>query len=270
MRDLGRSLPIGSTTSASGQEPLVARRALVLIGDAELAAERRGTCPKCKAGLWSLRRDGNTIEQCSSCGGMWLDAGELTTALAVYRRVDSRHGAPTGVVCLRDGEELREVEYPGTTVKLDVCPACAGVWLDRGELEALRAAVAHLVPPERDLNERARELALEAPAPEQRGCPRCGGALAPEPLRGITAERCAGCGGVWLDSGLLSICLGVSRKLRLSDGRDTERLCVRCPRQPLVEVPYPGTPVQIDVCPDCRSTWLDAGKLDSLVAATPG
>lgn len=259
-----------SRADESGEEPVVGRRALTLIADAELAAERRATCPKCEAGLWYLRRDGNTIEQCSACGGMWLDAGELTAAIAVYRRVDSRHGTPAGVACLRDGEELREVEFPGTTVRLDVCPACAGVWLDRGELEALRAAVAHLVAPERDLGERARELALDAAPLPERGCPGCGGALSPEPLRGVAGERCAACEGVWLDAGLLSICLGVSRKLRLRDGRDTQRLCVRCPAQPLVEVLYPGTDVNIDVCPDCRSTWLGAGKLDALVSATPG
>lgn len=259
-----------SRADESGEEPVVGRRALTLIADAELAAERRAVCPKCKAGLWYLRRDGNTIEQCSACGGQWLDAGELTAAIAVYRRVDSRHGAPAGVTCLRDGEELREVEFPGTTVRLDVCPACAGVWLDQGELEALRAAVAHLVAPERDLGERARELALDAAPLPARGCPGCGGALNPEPLRGVAGERCASCEGVWLDAGLLSICLGVSRKLPLREACDTQRLCVRCPEQPLVELLYPGTDVTIDVCPDCRSTWLGAGKLDALVAATPG
>ncbi|MBX3468212.1 MAG: zf-TFIIB domain-containing protein [Planctomycetes bacterium] len=261
---------VAARADDSGEEPVVGRRALALIADAELAAARRAVCPKCKAGLWYLRRDGNTIEQCSACGGMWLDAGELTAAIAVYRRVDSRHGTPTGASCLRDAEELREVVFPGTQVLIDVCPACAGVWLDRGELDALRAAVQHLVAPERDLNERARELALDAPAPEARGCPRCGGDLAPDPLRGVAVERCAGCGGTWLDAGLLSICLGVSRKLRVRDGQETARLCVRCPRQPLVELTYPGTEVTLDLCPDCRSTWLDAGRLEALVQATPG
>lgn len=251
----------------SGEAPVVGRRALVLIADAELAVERCATCPKCEAGLWSLRQDGHTIERCSACGGTWLDAGELTAATEVYRRVDSREGTPTKGACVRCDEGLREVEYPGTEVKIDVCPACAGVWLDKGELEALRAAVRHLVRPERDLRERAKELALDAPPPEQRGCPRCSIALAVAPTRGVNAERCERCSGLWLDAGLLSICLGVSRKLRLKEGRETARLCMRCPKQALVELAYPGTSVQIDVCPDCRSTWLDGGKLEALVSA---
>jgi Zn-finger nucleic acid-binding protein len=152
-------------------------------------------------------------------------------------------------------------------VGLDACPDCNGVWLPKGGLDSLRGAVGHLARPEKDLNERARELALgQGPAP-RRGCPRCGGALETTPTRGVAAaERCAGCGGTWLDAGLLSICLGVSKKLRIDQGRATDRLCARCPEQPLVELTYPGSTTTIDVCPDCRSTWLDAGALDALVA----
>ena len=37
--------------------------------------------------------------------------------------------------CPRCGKALSPVVYRGVTV--DQCPACEGVWLDRGELEAL-------------------------------------------------------------------------------------------------------------------------------------
>lgn len=33
------------------------------------------------------------------------------------------------------GEKLREIERYG--VEVDICPACKGVWLDRGELEKI-------------------------------------------------------------------------------------------------------------------------------------
>ena len=45
--------------------------------------------------------------------------------------------APSIVVCPRDGAELVEVERNG--VMIDACPACRGIWLDRGELEKLIA-----------------------------------------------------------------------------------------------------------------------------------
>ena len=45
--------------------------------------------------------------------------------------------APSVVVCPRDGAQLVEVERDG--VMIDACPACRGIWLDRGELEKLIA-----------------------------------------------------------------------------------------------------------------------------------
>ena len=37
--------------------------------------------------------------------------------------------------CPRDGADLNEVEFHH--VKIDRCPQCEGVWLDKGELEML-------------------------------------------------------------------------------------------------------------------------------------
>jgi Zn-finger nucleic acid-binding protein len=37
--------------------------------------------------------------------------------------------------CPRDGSELQEREQ--SKVKVDICPACKGIWLDAGELEVL-------------------------------------------------------------------------------------------------------------------------------------
>ena len=49
-------------------------------------------------------------------------------------RLHKRNDAdPLG--CPRCGKALVAVEHQGVTV--DQCPACQGVWLDRGELEAL-------------------------------------------------------------------------------------------------------------------------------------
>ncbi len=39
------------------------------------------------------------------------------------------------LVCPNCDEGMREVERRG--VRIDVCPRCRGVWLDRGELEKL-------------------------------------------------------------------------------------------------------------------------------------
>ncbi|GBD43732.1 hypothetical protein HRbin40_01212 [bacterium HR40] len=42
------------------------------------------------------------------------------------------------VLCPNCQEGMKEVERHG--VRVDICPSCRGVWLDRGELEKLLAA----------------------------------------------------------------------------------------------------------------------------------
>lgn len=42
------------------------------------------------------------------------------------------------MLCPNCSEGMKEVERHG--VRLDICPSCRGVWLDRGELEKLLAA----------------------------------------------------------------------------------------------------------------------------------
>lgn len=41
------------------------------------------------------------------------------------------------MICPKCGQELREQKRSGILV--DVCPACKGVWLDRGELDKIIA-----------------------------------------------------------------------------------------------------------------------------------
>lgn len=43
------------------------------------------------------------------------------------------------LMCPNCNSEMREVTRHG--VQIDMCPQCRGVWLDRGELEKLMAAV---------------------------------------------------------------------------------------------------------------------------------
>ena len=39
-------------------------------------------CPRCKASLSELDRDGITVDRCDRCRGIWLDRGELEKLLA--------------------------------------------------------------------------------------------------------------------------------------------------------------------------------------------
>lgn len=88
--------------------------------------------------------------------------------------------------------KLEETRVRNGSIKIDRCPACKGVWLDAGELEAvLRVAAKELkVPPS------ARKSVLH-------NCPRCRCSLHlfQYPQTYVKVDMCKECGGLWLDSG---------------------------------------------------------------------
>jgi Zn-finger nucleic acid-binding protein len=98
--------------------------------------------------------------------------------------------------------EMEAQKYYGVVV--DVCPACAGVWLDEGELRALMQ-----VDPLILLSIDDRALPDVQYNPEevvQRRCPRC--AVLLHPYRylyesPVELDGCAQCHGIWIDNGEL-------------------------------------------------------------------
>jgi Zn-finger nucleic acid-binding protein len=105
--------------------------------------------------------------------------------------------------CPRDGSALKTTKYEGH-VELDVCSACGGSWLDKGELETiqdLRVREHARVRPDSVTLSAQRAAQLETKAIP---CPKCG---AETDVRDygygsqIVIDACPqGC-GVWLDGG---------------------------------------------------------------------
>ena len=96
------------------------------------------------------------VDECESCGGMWLDKGELEqiqetiehdhsaelrampdTTVAAYR--EARDLRPAGSLrCPSCEAEMSAREYAYCSqIWVDVCPDCEGVWLEAGELRQL-------------------------------------------------------------------------------------------------------------------------------------
>lgn len=85
------------------------------------------------------------LDRCTRCGGLWLDGPEVAAVAPMVGSLESyrpwllaqRTDPPAGIshcpAC--QGET---VECPCYGVRLDVCLGCLGVWLDGGELDALR------------------------------------------------------------------------------------------------------------------------------------
>lgn len=111
-------------------------------------------CPRCKATLTTVLKDGVEIEECSGCGGIWLDANELTgliggvesQAIDNVQHEDNDDGPVAvalketdGIICPKcDAQKLISFIYDGDTgIELDTCPSCGGLWLDKNELKQI-------------------------------------------------------------------------------------------------------------------------------------
>src|SRR5262245_40455334 len=108
-------------------------------------------CVKCESVLDRGTYAGVEVDLCPSCGGLWLDKGEI-------EKLGKAGGADVGelkMMLLGDPKSkpvpsdltsacpactgtLKEVVLG--PVKVDFCAQCGGLWLDRGELEAGMAA----------------------------------------------------------------------------------------------------------------------------------
>jgi Zn-finger nucleic acid-binding protein len=90
------------------------------------------------------------VEQCETCGGIWMDLGEMPAVIA-YHRKQSKQGslaeseraplydAITGPCprCGGEGHMTRLTNLEDSSLIMDSCPVCYGIWLDGGELQKL-------------------------------------------------------------------------------------------------------------------------------------
>jgi Zn-finger nucleic acid-binding protein len=112
-------------------------------------------CPRDQAELTPQIYEANVeVDFCPSCQGMWLDKGELETiqetiendysdtlydigsAARAYEM--ARQKALPNITCPSCQAPLIPKQYGYCSqILIDVCPQCEGVWLDKGEIQAL-------------------------------------------------------------------------------------------------------------------------------------
>lgn len=111
-------------------------------------------CPKCRGALTAETAGRVTIDRCAGCGGIWLDAleAEKLHAATSADAIDSgpapnaTHQPPAtdpaeAMACPRCGVRMIVLLVEGTPSFLfEHCGACNGVFLDAGELRAMRGA----------------------------------------------------------------------------------------------------------------------------------
>ena len=111
-------------------------------------------CPQCES--QEMREEvihGLKVHICDKCGGLWLDKGELNGVAhpieGDLEYCSTDHFAEDRVsdvkcpVCKE--EKMVKVNFIHyTDIILDYCKKCHGLWLNRGELDAINAEIDRL------------------------------------------------------------------------------------------------------------------------------
>ncbi len=107
-------------------------------------------CPRCKLTLQRESYEGNRVDVCGACWGVWLDPGELEKILLSKRytfspeekksAVEGRGTGPTSPIsCPQCSTRMDRVYLdPAYYLVIDRCPR-HGVWLDGGEIKKVQA-----------------------------------------------------------------------------------------------------------------------------------
>ena len=101
-------------------------------------------CPVCKNTMVVLELEQIEIDYCASCGGIWLDAGELELLLETKEErarllnllIEDNSVKEKSYRCPICSKKMEKV-FVGEERKIliDKCKRNHGLWLDKGELE---------------------------------------------------------------------------------------------------------------------------------------
>ena len=109
-------------------------------------------CPRCLTTLSINKiKDINTsieVDECQQCGGTWFDKNELSQidtiiepTLIEIRKIPNKKEQYQKMRCpsCNNTPRLEKAIHPrDKKVVIDYCPYCKGIWLDKGELEAIQ------------------------------------------------------------------------------------------------------------------------------------
>jgi Zn-finger nucleic acid-binding protein len=186
-------------------------------------------CPNCDARLKAVSARARTgyliaLDQCPQCGGLWCDRFELFPIDAAdVHTLDPLDQpalwAPVASVkrdlkCPRCRAALRRFHDPllPADARIERCPACEGLWLNRGELRRFKQARAAPASRPAPLSDAAIQQLAQRAAPVPASAPVACLAQVDRPSQVETEEPAAGI-GAWLRSAGWLILLALLRLL---------------------------------------------------------
>lgn len=130
-------------------------------------------CPDCAASLKPVFYEGVQVNFCLQCSGMFLDKKKLNN-IQQSREIDIPTSTPAaprksevGRNCPACNTSMQKVKYGKfRNTIIDICKYCSGIWLDKGELEAIQADFEAV---EKAIAKNRQKAAVPAFS-----CPKCG------------------------------------------------------------------------------------------------
>jgi PAT family beta-lactamase induction signal transducer AmpG len=134
-------------TSGSGRR--ATPRYTIGIGGGEAGLYWSGAmrCPKCRSDMEQVDYEGTEIDRCTTCSGIWFDAGETELlrdkkAAAAIDTGDALTGSQTNTIdryqCPRcSGAMVRMVDPKQKHIWYEKCSSCNGSFFDAGEMRDL-------------------------------------------------------------------------------------------------------------------------------------
>ena len=106
-------------------------------------------CPRCKQALVTHTLESVKVDECPTCKGAWLDWDELRVLkdatdpdlrwmdFQIWKHQDRFQIREIPLRCPRCSGSMVVIDYDKTTVRVDFCLQCQGVWLDENEFQKI-------------------------------------------------------------------------------------------------------------------------------------
>lgn len=247
-------------------------------------------CPNCRNLMVQTQYESTVIDACETCGGVWLDEGEialivkdktktfsLEDRLASAAKKGQDRKSPSTLPCPKCQKPMALHQYAyNSGVFIDRCPDKHGVWLDRNEIDRIQI----LMEKEENPRSNAKTPMLKA----SRHCPVDGTRLQVLDYEEAELDICPKCKGLWCDSDELqqivasdTNVIGTEHLQGLHTSQQnpaavshTESLsdlaCVVCD-QKLARLTYSySSGIVIDCCPHRHGVWLDHTEIEKVQA----
>ena len=208
-------------------------------------------CPRCDnfdlEKVRFLESDDIFLHTCRSCGGFWLDGGELNL-------IDENLAKIMPVRGKGFSDFVNNVHVP--------------YWFQRVKKPSDETDFHISAPP-------IPQAEMEEPTTDK--CPTCGTNLNFYKAFSIKFEGCPKCKGIWLikdelrelknkvDGPHLRWLNDEIENIDKTSLVEGKRACVNCKTTKMVSVVFGNSKIVVDWCPNCHGMWLDRGAFDSIV-----